>query len=959
MTDTVTKPRWSLNSVTGGASALPLFLMFGLAFVDDIDRAAFGVLLPEIRDWFGVSITTVLTLQAVAAILTVFLAVPVGYLADRSSRVKLSAIGGIAFGVMALLTGLAPTILILGLARLGSGIAKTIAPAHGSLLADSYPADRRPGIFSFFSSAEASGRFIGPLLAGWLGATLWWGLPFALISVPSIVLGVLCITLLREPKRGEADGIVSEGPPPGAAESWRMAKGVRTLRRIWWALPFLVGAASALIGLISLLFDDVFNLSPTLRGAIIATNEPFRLAGLFVGAAIGNRLLATRPSRIITFVGLLGAAQGLSLLIVAVAPVWWIAVIPFWLGSFAGAILGPSLISLVTLVIPARVRGFALGVSAFFVAPGLLLAVPLGALGDSWGLRWGIAAAVPLLVVGSLIIATAAVSVDGDIRQARASASALAAGRGEDAALLTVRDLDVHYGGVQVLFNVDLDVQRGEILALLGTNGAGKSTVLRAICGTALASNGAIAFEGEDITFMPPAVHAERGIVCVPGGKSTIPGLSVDEHLKLAIWGLPSEMAKEAEGRLDEVLDMFPVLRERLSTKAGEMSGGEQQMLAIACALLLRPQLLLIDELSLGLAPVIVEQLLDIVRRIHESGTTVVLVEQSINVAFTIADRAVFMEKGEIRFIGPAQELLTRPDILRSVFLSGGGGGGKLNVRGRVEVEAPPVLEVNGLTKRFGGVLACDAIDLSLREGRILGLIGPNGSGKTTLFDLISGTTPSDAGRAVLLGDEVTDLPLDQRARKGMHRCFQDARLFPALTVTETIQVACERHLEVRSATMAALRLPNVRRAERRVGRRADRLIEMLNLGQVRDTFVRELSTGSRRVVDLACVLAAEPSVLLLDEPAAGIAQAETEALGPLLERVRFETGCSILVIEHDMPLLRSIVDELIALDHGRVIATGLPEDVLAHPDVVTSYLGASDAAINRSGVSARPARRS
>ncbi|MEY2467720.1 MAG: hypothetical protein QOF21_418 [Actinomycetota bacterium] len=949
----------SLKNVTGGSSPMPLLLMFGIVMIDDLDRAAFGVLLPEIRDWFGVSITTVVTLQSVAAVLAVLCAVPIGFFADRVSRVRLSAAGAVLFGGTMLLTGLAPTILLLGLARLGSGIAKTVAPAHGSLLADSYAPERRPGIFSFFASGEAVGRFFGPLVAGWIGATIWWGLPFVLISVPSIVLGVLCVTLLKEPVRGEAEGMTSEGPPPGAAESWRMAKGVRTLRRIWWSLPFLVGAASALVGLVSLLFDEVFHVAPGLRGALVAAGEPFRVGGLLVGAAVGNRLLERRPSRIITFVGLLGAAQALSLLVVAVAPTWWIAMIPFWLGSFAGAILGPSLISLMTLVIPARVRGFALGVGAFFVAPGLLLTIPIGMIGDSWGLRWGIAAAVPVLVIGCLIIASAAVSVDADIRQARASASALEAGRGESGALLTVRDLDVHYGGVQVLFNVDLDVNPGEILALLGTNGAGKSTVLRAICGTAVASNGAIAFAGEDITFMPPAVHAARGIVCVPGGKATIPSLTVDEHLKLAIWGLPSDLAKEAEGRLDEVLEWFPVLRERASAKGGDLSGGEQQMLAIACALLLRPQLLLIDELSLVLAPVIVEQLLDIVRRIHAAGVTIVLVEQSINVAFTIADRALFMVKGEVRFIGPAQELLSRPDILRSVFLSGGGGGGKLAVRGRAEELAPPVLEVNSLTKRFGGITACDSIDLVLPEGRIVGLIGPNGSGKTTLFDLISGTTTPDAGRVVLLGDEVTELPLDQRARKGMHRCFQDARLFPALTVAETIQVACERHLEVRSATAAALRLPSVRRAERRVVRRANRLIEMLNLGPLSDTFIRELSTGSRRVVDLACVLAAEPTVLLLDEPAAGIAQAETEALGPLLERVRFETGCSILVIEHDMPLLRSIADDLIALDHGRVIATGRPDDVLAHPDVVTSYLGASDAAINRSGVLSRPARRS
>jgi branched-chain amino acid transport system ATP-binding protein len=953
----VANRRFSLNAVTGGQSALPLFLMFGLAVVDDLDRAAFGVLLPEIRDWFGVSITTVVTLQSVAAVLTVLAAVPVGFLADRANRVRITAFGAVLFGLMALVTGVAPTILVLAAGRLGSGIAKTVAPAQSSLLADTYPPDRRAGVFSMFSSAEAVGRFFGPIAAGWLGAAIWWGLPFVLVSVPSLVIGVLCVTTLREPRRGEAEGLVSEGPPPGFTESWRMAKGVRTLRRIWWALPFLVGAATALVGLMSLLFDEVFDVSAGLRGTLIAANEPFRIAGLAVGAVIGNRLLERRPSRIITFVGLLASAQALSFLVVAVAPNWQVAVIPFWLGSFAGAILAPSLISLITLVIPPRVRGFALGVGAFFVAPGIIIAVPMGVLGDTWGLRWGIAAAVPVLLIGSLIITSAAVSVDADIRQAKASASALAAGRGEEAALLTVRDLDVHYGGVQVIFNVDLDVRRGEILALLGTNGAGKSTVLRAICGTALASNGAIAFEGEDITFMPPAVHAARGIVCLPGGKSTIPSLTVDEHLKLAIWALPDDLKKDAESRLEEVMGWFPALEGRRGLAAGELSGGEQQMLGLACALLLRPQLLLIDELSLGLAPVVVEQLLDIVRKVHAQGVTIVLVEQSINVAYTIADRAVFMEKGEVRFIGEAAELLSRPDILRSVFLSGGGGGGKIALRGRVDTSAPPILEVNELTKRYGGVTACDHVDLALREGTITGLIGPNGSGKTTLFDLISGTTPSDGGRVVLLGDEVTDLPLDARAKKGLHRCFQDARLFPALTVTEIVQLACERHLETRSATAAALYLPNVRRAERRVKRRADRLIEMLNLGAMRDSFARELSTGSRRVVDLACVLAAEPTLLLLDEPAAGIAQAETEALGPLLERVRFETGCTMLVIEHDMPLLRSIVDELIALDRGQVIATGLPDDVLGHPLVVESYLGASDAAINRSGAVARSNR--
>ncbi|HUR77807.1 MAG TPA: ATP-binding cassette domain-containing protein, partial [Acidimicrobiales bacterium] len=464
-------------------------------------------------------------------------------------------------------------------------------------------------------------------------------------------------------------------------------------------------------------------------------------------------------------------------------------------------------------------------------------------------------------------------------------------------------------------------------------------------------SNGAIAFLGEDITFMPPSLHTERGIVCVPGGKATFPTLTVRDHLRLAVWTLDD--AELIAQREEEVFGFFPVLRERLDTPAGDLSGGEQQMLALGSAFLLRPRLLLIDELSLGLAPIVVEQLLQIVQAIHANGATVVLVEQSINVAFTIAQRAVFMEKGEIRFTGPTSELLSRPDILRSVFLSGTGGGGKLPVRGRTDADTA-VLETVGLSKHYGGITAVNDVSLTLREGRIVGLIGPNGSGKTTLFDLISGYTEPDTGEVMLLGEDISGLDPSRRALQGLHRCFQDARIFGSLTVEETIRVACEKQFEVRSATLAVLQVPQVRKAERRVARRADRLVELLNLGNIRDSFVRELSTGQRRIVDLACVIAANPTVLLLDEPAAGIAQRETEELGPLLERVRFETGCSILVIEHDMPLLTSIADELVAMEQGAVIAAGDPGSVLSHPRVVESYLGTSEAAINRSGTLAQ-----
>ena len=170
-------------------------------------------------------------------------------------------------------------------------------------------------------------------------------------------------------------------------------------------------------------------------------------------------------------------------------------------------------------------------------------------------------------------------------------------------------------------------------------------------------------------------------------------------------------------------------------------------------------------------------------------------------------------------------------------------------------------------------------VSLALHEGQVLGLIGPNGSGKTTLFDVISGFQKPDGGRIVYDGVDVTDLPAEQRARTGLVRRFQDARLFPSLTVFETLLVSLEQRMEVRSTFLAAMQMPQARRAERRVRRQAERLIELLDLGAYRDKFVKELSTGLRRIVDLACVLATDPKVLLLDEPSSGIAQAEAEGL--------------------------------------------------------------------------------
>ncbi len=259
-------------------------------------------------------------------------------------------------------------------------------------------------------------------------------------------------------------------------------------------------------------------------------------------------------------------------------------------------------------------------------------------------------------------------------------------------------------------------------------------------------------------------------------------------------------------------------------------------------------------------------------------------------------------------------------------------------------------LEVLEVRVRFGGIQAVGGVTLMAAPGEIVGIIGPNGAGKTTLFDLISGFTRADAGRVVLGGVELTGRSPDHRARLGLGRSFQDARLFPALTVEETIAVALDRWVEVRDPLNPALHLPAAFDSEQDVSRRVAELVELLNLGAFRTKFIHELSTGSRRVVDLACVVAHHPSVVLLDEPSSGIAQRESEALGPLLLRLRDELGATLLVIEHDMPLVTSVADRLVALDQGLLVADGRPDDVLHDPVVVSSYLGDNAAAIARSG---------
>jgi ABC-type branched-subunit amino acid transport system ATPase component/ABC-type branched-subunit amino acid transport system permease subunit len=507
---------------------------------------------------------------------------------------------------------------------------------------------------------------------------------------------------------------------------------------------------------------------------------------------------------------------------------------------------------------------------------------------------------------------------------------------------LTVRGLDVAYDGVQVLFGVDLDVEAGEIVALLGTNGSGKSTVLRAISGIVRSRRGTVTISGRDETHAPPERIAAHGVAHAPGGNGVFPSLTVIEHLRLARWLVRD--GQSADDAIRDALERFPALAARQRERAGNLSGGEQQLLALTMALVARPHLLLVDELTLGLAPAVVEEVVTLLRELRASGTTVVVVEQSLDLALRLADRVYFLDRGSVRYSGPPAGLLERSDLVRAVFI----GTAAVGTHERVPAtkDAPLRLTVRSVRKEFGGVVALDDVSFTVARGEIVGFVGPNGAGKTTLFDVLSGFVPADRGSITLHDDgtiiDLSRLPPYARARRGFGRSFQDGRLFPALTVAETIAVALEHAVRLRDPVSAALHLRAVARSEAVVAGRVDDLVGLLGLGAYTDTFVHELSTGTRRIVDLACALAHEPSVLLLDEPSSGLAQRESEALAPLLVRVRDELRASLLVIEHDVPLLRAVSERLIALDLGRVVASGGTDAVLHDPAVVRSFLGPS-----------------
>ena len=675
----------------GGRSTIGV--LFGLALVDNLDSAAFSVLAPDIRESLGVSNGAIGVVGALAGFTLFLAAIPLGVLGDRTRRTFIAGVCTFAWAVAAALTGLAHSLWQMVAVRSVAGIGKANeGPIQHAILVDAYPPEGRGRIFGIHRIASPVGVVIGPVLAGALatlaGGSEGWRWAFVGLAVPAVILGVVTLAV-PEPTRGrydhEAVGIEAGsdstdlGIPLSAA--FARLKKIKTFYFIMAALGAFGFAVTTVPIYLNLILEDDLGVSTAGRGVVGSVSATGALIGGLVGGRYGDRLFRLRPEFTMWLVGGALAALGVGFGFQAYAPnvVVFTAIGVVSQGLlFAGLVPASPVVAAVT---PYRLRsmGFALVGLYLSLVGGLGGALLVAAIAGPHGPRLAIAIVAPVasLIAGGLMVyagrfvrADIAASV-ADVLEEHEERARVAAGG--DLPVLQVRNLDFSYGQVQVLFDVNVDVWEGEVLALLGTNGAGKSTLLRSISGLSLPDRGVIRLAGKTMTFAEPSTRVRAGIVQVPGGRAVYPNLSVGENLIAGGYTLLQDRA-HFQSRVEHVLAIFPALSSRMEQKAGSLSGGEQQMLALATALLLEPRILLIDELSLGLAPVVVQELIAIVERLKAAGMTIVVVEQSINVALAIADRAVFMEKGQVRFEGSAQELLERDDLVRAVFLGAEGG---------------------------------------------------------------------------------------------------------------------------------------------------------------------------------------------------------------------------------------------------------------------------------------------
>lgn len=702
-----------LRRVVAGIGWYPLTALMMLILIDWFLVGGLLTLGPDISRTLGTGPSTIAMIFGLESLAMSLATFPLTAMVQRRPRRALAAVGsGFVWAVATIFAGLATGVWSLALFLCVYGAASgSVRSVHLPLLFDTYPAEGRARIYSCYMTALWGSLVLAPGFIGLMSVLnlTWRGVFLAMGGVSFVA--VLFAVRLRDPGFGRWDTerlravvheeraatttVTAEGTaapanaPAGSATAdvpgtdLRLFEVVRrlllipTIRRLLVGYVALGVMLTPLITFFNFFLDEQWHQGRLGRSVFGVVTNAVALPFLLLSGPRIERSYARNPALVSRIAGVLLAAGVVLIGASALVPVFALMAAAYAVGSAAFAVAITAISTALGNVVPAQMRTHAASLSniALYGAGGLVGQLFLSGIYDRSGPVVAIMALIiPGLVAGAVVFGSGrTINADLDrmveeiVEHEEVAALLSSGGR---LPMLSCRDLHVGYDTVKILFGVSFTVEEGEMVALLGTNGAGKSTLLKAVSGLALPTGGSVRLHGEDITYLDPRRRVDLGVCHVAGGHGTFRDLTVVENLRTYAYSLGRDR-KAVERGLDATFEAFPRLAERRNQRASTMSGGENQMLALGRALIMRPRLLLIDELSLGLAPKIVGELLEMVRRINAEGAAVVLVEQSVNVALSVADHAYFMEKGEIRFDGSASGLLGRTDLLRAVFLQG------------------------------------------------------------------------------------------------------------------------------------------------------------------------------------------------------------------------------------------------------------------------------------------------
>ncbi len=644
---------------------------------------------PNIKGAFHLSDAGLGGVIFVASVAQIAWAMPVAVAGDRGSRKAVTGVTLIIFAVLCPLMALAhnvwPFVFIYMVAAVGTGTNNT---THNSYLSDAYPVEGRARIFSLHNGADPVSSTFGIFIVGLIAsAAANWRVAL-LIAGLGVPVGFAILFLREPPKGANESNRILQGSGMDVASQQQAAPKILLgsavnrllkIRSLYYELVAVavlgfVGTGTTLFG--SLYLNRVWHLGVGQRGHVYLITGLSAFLGIPIAWVVGDRFFRKAPqlSLVVAAVSitLYGGLFTLSLYM----PKLWLVELFWFLANASVQPLAISIFQTLAATAPPEMRSICFGLFGVYatVFGGFAGSILLGVISDAAGVRTALALMGPVCAVGGVLLAVGSRFVRRDITLVIEDVlERYAEGKrrqaGGDIPALQIHNLDFAYGTQQVLFDVNLEVAEGEMAALLGTNGAGKSTLLRAVAGLDHPTRGVIRLFGVNSTYLESEQILDQGAALLVGGKMTLPGLSVRDNLRVGVYSVRREGAR-ARSAMDEAIGLFPELEGRLDQPAGTLSGGEQQMLSLARVMMTRPRLLLVDELALGLAPMVVERLMAIVRRVNAGGTTVVLVEQSVNRAMSLADHTFFLERGQVRFDGSTSELLERDDLLRPVFLT-------------------------------------------------------------------------------------------------------------------------------------------------------------------------------------------------------------------------------------------------------------------------------------------------